>query len=87
MNDAWDKIIQRVAEGTIDEFVNRYANHIVPARCQIEVISAEELRRSFKNMNRDRAVAPCGWRVCELRALGPELMTMMACLLDDIEKG
>ena len=38
-------------------------------------------------MNRNRAVAPCGWRVCELRALGPELVTMMAELLDDIEKG
>ena len=45
------------------------------------------MRKSFNSMNRARAVAPCGWRVCELRALGPELMTMLACLLDDIEKG
>ena len=31
VNTAWDKIFQRVAEGTIEDFVNRYANHIVPA--------------------------------------------------------
>ena len=38
-------------------------------------------------MNRNRAVAPCGCRVCELRALGPEVVTMLAELLDDIERG
>ena len=48
VNTAWDKIFQRVAEGTIEQFVERYSNYIVPARCQIDVITAANLQKGFR---------------------------------------
>ena len=71
----------------MEQFLERYSNYIVPARCQIDVITAANLQNSFEKMNRNRTVTPSGWRMCELRALGQEVVTMLAELLDDIERG
>ena len=57
-----------MAEGTIEQFVERYSNYIVPARCQIHIITAANLQKKFRQNEQEQSC--CALRLESVRIAG-----------------
>jgi len=84
---AWHEIFNQPEKGTFEEFVEKYEDCIRKAKCEIGKLKVEKLKEAIDELNDDRAVASCGWRVPEMKLIPQVLLEPFAMLLEDIEEG
>eukprot|EP00959_Pyramimonas_sp_CCMP1952_P020398 430422-Pyramimonas_sp.AAC.1 len=88
LRKTWDPIFNKSDPNiTWEKFLEKYGHLIKKESCELKVLNADDYHQAVQELSASRAVAGCGYRVQELKALPRKITELYCRVFQFIEDG